>query len=253
MPTGNKSITLQNRLQQVAPSFSRDAHNIVGTKEWAFTKCHDEHFIKYNAEKAQESFFSSMSHEEKQEYLSKIPRAFADSQKLKNEQFIDNITAWIDGNGWQYIEGGEAHGSWINPHYPNQTFQGGGASLPVATCLPVANRVETVEFPLSPFEDDPHGIACHVIVNTAGSRKEIRPNKWTDLSSTRRGRKQKRTVEMYNRRYSRWEQYNEANQIKDVMRRNEAIAGLKMKFHNENVKREQKKMGYTDEQIAAAN
>lgn len=247
MTNGNKSITLQNRLQQTSRSFSRDTHNIVGTKEWAFTKRSDRNVIKYNAEKARESFFSSMSHDEKQNYLSKIPRAFADSQKLKNEKFIDNITAWIDGNGWQYIEGREAHGSWINPHYPNQTFQGGMASLPVT------NGVETIEFPLSSFEDDPHGIACHVNACNSGLRKEIRPNKWTDMAATRRGRKQKRTVEMYNRRYSRREQYNEANQIKDVMCRNEAIAGLKMNFHNEDVRREQKKMGYTDEQITAEN
>lgn len=246
MPNGNKSITLQSRLQKAARSLPQESHNIVGSKEWAYTQYRGNN-IKYNPKKARESFFSAMNNEEKQKYLSTIPKKFTNSQKFKNEQFIDNISAWIDGNGWQYIEGGENHGNWVNPHYPNQMFKGGVSSLPVT------NGMETVEYPISSFNDDPHGIACHIKISCAGSRKEVCPNKWTDILSTRRGKKQKRSADMHVRRYVRWQAYSEANEIKDVMHRNDAIAGLKMKFHKEDVERQQKKMGYTDEQIAAAN
>ena len=110
---------------------------------------------------------------------------------------------------------------------------------------------ETVEFPCSSFEEDPKGIALHVSANN--THVNILPNKWTNVDDTRRGRKIIRQNKMRSRRHSRWEQYNEADNIKDPIERREVIAGLKMKFQSEDIKKEQKAMGYTDEEIAMAN
>ena len=249
MPYGNKSQTLQTRLQKTTNQFEhREPHEIVGTNSWTRIKNQTQYINGYNAAKSQERFFDGMSHEEKLDFTkNKIPHKFLGDQFAKNTKLIDNINFWVDENGWHYIEGGEYNGMWVNPTYPNKLFRGDRRTMQISP-----STSETIEFPCSSFEEDPKGIALHVSVNNSGTGLEILPNKWTNMDDTRRGRKIVRQNKMRERRHSRWEQYNEAENIKDPIERREVIAGLKMKFQSEDIKREQKAMGYTDEEMAMA-
>ena len=247
MPYGNKSQNLQTRLQKTTNLFGhREPHEIVGTKSWARVKNQTQN-ISYNAVKSQERFFEGMSHEDKMSFIkNKIPHSFPSDQFIKNTKLIDNINYWVDEHGWHYVEGGEFDGMWVNPTYPNKLFRGDRRTMQISP-----TTSETVEFPCSSFEEDPKGIALHVSANN--THVNILPNKWTNVDDTRRGRKIIRQNKMRSRRHSRWEQYNEADNIKDPIERREVIAGLKMKFQSEDIKKEQKVMGYTDEEIAMAN
>ena len=180
------------------------------------------------------------------EYRNGVIIAVDNPKFTRNMKELDNINFWTDENGWQYIEGGEFSGKWVNPNYPNMLFDGATITLPISS-----TSSETSEFPVSSFEDDPKGIALRVTTNNTSI--VVRPNKWTHYDDTRCGRKHLRHAKMYARRYSRWQQFDDANKIKNSIERQEVIAGLKMKFHSEDIEKEQKKMGYTNEEIALAN
>jgi hypothetical protein len=238
---GNRSMTLQARMQQIALAPLREPQTIAGSKEWLCAKNHSY----YNKEKAQESFFSTFTHEEKVKHFNTLPKAFINVQKVENEKKINDILDWINECGWQYIEGGQHDGCWVHQSYPEQIFQGD------VVTLECTQGPSDIEFPVSTLEDDVHGIAYRCTSVNCGLKKEILSNKWHDHDSTRKGKLQKRNLTLFNRRFARWQSYEEAEQIKNPSQKQEALAELRMKYHQEDVLRQQNKMGYTDEQIAA--
>ena len=240
---GNRSMTLQARMQQIALAPPREACEIVGSKSWLYAKNRDSNY-KYNKDKAQESFFSTFSHQEKVKYLTSLPRAFANFQKAKNEKSINDIAEWVDECGWQYIEGGQHNGCWVHQRYPEQVFQGGVATL---ECR---QGPLDIEFPISDLENDIHGIAYHFASNNCGLKTTILSNKWHDYDSTRKGKRKKRCATLFNRRLTRWQMYDDTEQIKNPLDRQDALARLRMTFHHEDVSRQKQQMGYTGEEFA---
>jgi hypothetical protein len=234
--------SLQTKLQKITPFMRREPEEIVGSNAWIRVKTQST----YNASSEQKCFFDGMSHEDKMDYIKNIPCKFANPKYAKNMKELDNINFWTHDNGWQYIEGGEFNGKWVNPNYPNIIFNGKTITLPTSS-----TTSETSEFPVSSFEEDPKGIALRVTTNNTSM--VVLPNKWTRYDYTRCGRKHIRHTRMYERRHSRWEQFDDANKIKNIIERQEVIAGLKMQFQSEDIQKDQKKMGYTDEEIANAN
>jgi len=139
-------------------------------------------------------------------------------QLQKNEKLVDNINAWIDGNGWQYVEGVEHDGCWVNPAYPKRVFAG------EARAFQVSNGVmEMVEFPVSTHAKDPRGLACYIGLERFGLGASITPNKWLDYSTgTKRGRRDARYVSSHLIRRHRWEKYQELNELTGSARRSDA-------------------------------
>mgnify|MGYP006126484661 CR=1 FL=1 len=244
------NTTMPNRTsirQPPTTSMYSEPHEIVGSTEWVCVKNNADNTKHYNATDEQKHFFDAMSHENKMNYINNIPCKFTDPKFTKNMRKLDNINLCTDENGWQYIESGEFRDKWVNPNYPDMMFDGATITLPIS---PTSS--ETTTFPISSLEDDPKGIALHVTTNNT-LEVVVRPNKWTHHDDTCRGRKQRRYGKMRERRHSRWEQFDNASKIKNPIERQEVLAGLKMKFYSEDIKNEQKKMGYTDEEIALAN
>jgi len=242
MPRGNRKASLASRLADIQPRGIVSPSEIPGTKTWWFLRNEASSNVPYNAEDARENFFTNFSVEDLANYAQLIPRAFSMGKATQNENLIDNINRWVDSTGWQYIDGGEFNGSWVNPQYPNKIFSG------TSCCLPVSGgATETVEFPVASHEDDPRGLACHFEVSVAGIKSTIKPNKWTNYDSTRKGRLQARNNKKAAIRFKRWEAYEEANQIKDPMKRKNAIHTLKAQFRSENISKERAEMGYDDE------
>tara|TARA_R110002153_G_scaffold190135_1_gene342891 strand:- start:45 stop:782 length:738 start_codon:yes stop_codon:yes gene_type:complete len=233
--------------QPPTTSMYREPHEIIGSTAWVRVKNKTCRINNYNASSAQKHFFEGMSHENKMNYINNIPHKFGNIKFATNIQELDNINFWTDENGWQYIEGGEFSDKWVNPNYPNMMFNGAKITLSISPTIS-----ETTTFPVSSLEDDPKGIALRFARHDNKSIMVI-PNKWTHHDDTRRGRKQRRYGKMCARRYSRWEQFDNANKIKNPMERHDVLAGLKMKFYSEDVENEQQKMGYTNEEIALAN
>ncbi len=237
MPRGNRQVNLSSRLAAIPKRGIVPSREIPGSTEWL----HENKPVRLDSTDVSESFFENYSHEERQHYMKNcIPRSFGNSKHAANEALIDNINRWVDGNGWQYIEGGDYHGSWVNPRYPNKIFEGSSITLPTSYA------VETAEFPVASNEDDTLGLACHYEVTGAGSQLTISPNKWIHYDNTRRGRKQRRSNERKARRQRRGAAFADANKIQNPEKRADAIAGLRAEFHAEDVKREQIKMGIED-------
>ena len=237
MPRGNRKENLSTRLAKMPRRGLVPPEEIPGSLEWAQVR---QCFPKtYDHSAFAERFFEGWTNEEKTKYLQNcIPRTPADNNNPANESLIDNINRWVDGNGWQYIEGGEYDGSWVNPRYPNRIFQGTTVTLPIT-----GDVSETVEFPIASNDEDPIGLACHFEVSIGGTQTTIKPNKWTDYDSTRTGRKQCRSNMRKARCQKRAEAYAEANKINNPERRANAIAILKAEFHAQDVQRERAKMG----------
>ena len=150
MPRGNRKENLSTRLANCPKRGVVPESEIPGTSEWN----HRNKSIPINTDKMCESFFEGYSHEERQHYLKNcIPRTVKHGKFSANERLIDNINRWIDENGWQYIEGGEYDGSWVNPQYPNRIFQGNAITLPIT-----GGDYETAEFPVAGHEDDTIGL-----------------------------------------------------------------------------------------------
>jgi len=235
MPRGNRKENLSTRLANCPKRGVVPESEIPGTRKWNEQNV----TVAFNSDKMSESFFEGYSHEERQHYLKNcIPRTVKHGKYIANESLLDNINRWVDGNGWQYIEGGEYDGCWVNPQYPNRIFQGNAITLPIT-----GGDYETAEFPVASNEDDTMGLALHFEVYCAGSKMNILPNRWRNYDSTRRGRKQVRSNQRKARRQKRGEAYAEASKITNPIKREEAIADLKAKFHMEDVHRERMKMG----------
>ena len=161
-----------------------------------------------------------------------------------NESLIDDINRWVDGNGWQYIDGGEYDGSWVNPRYPNRIFTGTSRTLPIT-----GGVSETVVFPIASNDEDPIGLACHIEVSNAGTRCNILPNKWTNYDSTRKGRLWAKYAASAVRRLKRWEAYQAANKIKDPLKRQDTTYALKAQFLSEDMLKEHVEMGYDPDDL----
>ena len=239
MPRGNRKASLSNRLANIQPRGIIPPEEIPGSQTWLLKKNLESTRLKYDAKAAQESFFDSYSVEELAAYAKLIPHTISMGLESNNESLIDGINRWVDGNGWQYIDGGEYNGSWVNPRYPNRIFTGTSRTLPIRGGIS-----ETVEFPVATNEEDPIGLACHFEVSNAGMQSNILPNKWTNYDSTRKGRLQAKANASSVRRKKRWEEYQTAGKIKDPMKRQFAIQALKAKFLNKDIRQEQTEMGY---------
>ena len=239
MPRGNRKASLSNRLANIQPRGIIPPEEIPGSQTWLLKKFMESTRLKYDAKAAQESFFASYSFEELAAYAKLIPHTVPMGLESNNESLIDDINGWVDGSGWQYIDGGEYDGSWVNPRYPNRIFVGTSRTLPIR-----GGVSETVVFPISSNDEDPIGLACHFEVSNAGTRSNILPNKWTNYDSTRKGRLQARANASSIRRQKRWEEYQTADKIKDPMKRQFAIQVLKAKFLSKDIRKEQAEMGY---------
>jgi hypothetical protein len=244
MPRGNRKASLAVRLANIQPRGIVPPEEIPGSQTWILKKFLESTRLKYDAKAAQESFFDSYSVEEQAAYAQLIPHTISMGLESNNESLIDGINRWVDGNGWQYIDGGEYDGSWVNPCYPNRIFTGTSRTLPIR-----GGSSETVEFPVASNEEDPIGLACHFEVSDAGMKSNILPNKWTDYDSTRKGRLQARANASSIRRQKRWEEYQAAGKIKDPMKRQYAIEALKSKFLSKDIRKEQAEMGYDSDHV----
>jgi len=239
---GNRKSSLSARLANIQPRGIVPSEEIPGTQAWLCRRELDSLRVPYKAQEAQDSFFTNYSLEERAAYSKLIPCTTA--LKSNNETLIDNINSWVDGNGWQYIDGGEYDGSWVNPRYPNRIFDGTSCTLPIKGGIS-----ETVAFPVASNEEDPFGIACHFEVSIAGTRNSIFPNKWTNYDSTRKGRRWAKYAASAARRQSRWEKYQTVNQIKDPIKRLDATYALKAQFLEEDRLKKNAKMGYNSDDL----
>jgi len=233
---GNRKASLVDRLANLQPRGIVPSVKIPGTNDWVHVRDIGE---KYNAKKAQESFFANYSIAEIVDYRQLIPHTLPTGLKLKNEQLIDKINRWIDENDWNYIEGGEHDGSWVHASYPNRIFLGDSRTLPIR-----GEVSETVVFPVARNDEDPIGLACHLEVSGAGTRTNVIPNMWTHYDSTRKGRLQAKANARSIRRQKRWAEYQAAGKIKDQTKRNYAIQTLKAKFLSEDILKDNVAMGY---------
>jgi hypothetical protein len=244
MARGNRKASLATRIAEMVanlPTGPRPPEKIVGSAEWRNIK-NIQNPNSYNRKKAQESFFSTYSLEERKEYAKIIPSR-PTSSKRQNEVLIDTIHTWIDDNEWQYINGGEHHGSWVNPGYPNRLFSESSTTL-----LCSGNVSETAAFPVCAMEDDHLGLACHITCAMQGTKSTVKPNKWTSHDSTRTGRKQVRINSSLTRRTDRWQAFQEAEKIKDPVKRADAILDLKASFLSDNISREYQKIREEDQE-----
>jgi len=238
---GNRKASLAVRLANIQPRGIIPEEKMPGTYAWSKQRDAESCRGQYNAKIARESFFANRSVAEIAEYAYKIPKTNPIRQESKNESIIDNVNQWIDGNGWQYIDGGEYDGSWVNPQYPNRIFSGSSRTLPIR-----GGVSETVLFPIANNEEDTIGLACHFEVSMAGTKCSILPNKWTNYDSTRKGRLQAKNNASSARRQKRWDAFEEAYKIKDPVKRQEANLALKAQFLSEDILKERTEIGYDD-------
>jgi len=229
---GNNKTSLSDRLSRMESSQLPPADEIPGTKEWRILNELKSLKVKYNAKKSRENFFENSSVEDRRIYSKNIPRTFETNSN--NETLIDNINEWVDGNGWQYIDGGEHNGSWVNPQYPNRIFKG------VSSVIPTRDGSETIEFPIAAMDEDLLGLACHYKVQNIGTKCKILPNKWTNHDSTHSGRLQLRHNTSHIKRLKRYEAYEEAEKIKNPVSRENAILNLKAEFLSDDIIKERK-------------
>ena len=244
MARGNSKASLSTRISEMVsnlPTGPTSPEKIVGSAEW-YTLKNIQKPNSYNRKKAQESFFSTYSLEERKEYANILPNRLS-SSKRQNEVLIDTIHTWIDDNEWQYIEGGKHHGSWVNPSYPNRIFSENSTTL-----LCSGNVSETATFPVCALEDDPLGLACHITCSMQGTKSTVKPNKWMSHDSTRTGRKQVRINSSRTLRTNRWQAFQEAGKITDPTKRAVAIRDLKASFLSDNISREYQKIREEDQE-----
>ena len=129
---GNRKASLAIRLANIQPRGIVPPEEIPGSQTWILKKFMESTRLKYDAKAAQESFFASYS-VRRTSCICATNSTHTISMGLEsnNESLIDGINRWVDGNGWQYIDGGEYDGSWVNPRYPNRIFTGTSRTLPI--------------------------------------------------------------------------------------------------------------------------
>jgi hypothetical protein len=185
MPRRNNRTSLQSRLANIVQRGMIPVEEMPGSSEWIARRKIDHSRSAYDEKESRDRFFENMTVEDQKKFKNLLPRCSPDPRWKKNEKIIDNINDWIDSNQWQFIEGGEYDGCWVNSKYPNQIFQGTSCAYTISK-----DRQELVEFPISSLEKDILGLACHFKINYNDLNYSICPNKWTHFDFTRKGRRQ---------------------------------------------------------------
>ncbi len=183
----------------------RNPVNIVGTTEWAARR-NVESYLQTGRQSVpgptRNSIYGTTSRRRKK-------RGPSQDQILRNELLIDNILNFTYKNGWQQIEGGVHDKKWVNTrHYPEKIFN--------TSSIKEYSTGETHYFPVAGTENDPVGVAFNYHGLGNGQHFYIRPNKWNDLSQTRRGKRRAKYMEYVNRRLKKKAEFEEnAEKVKD--------------------------------------
>ena len=217
MTRGNRKESLNTRLAALTPRGIQPVDKIPGTNEFHRAKQN----YSYNEKVVQKRFFDSYTLDEEKAYALTIPTI--PNTNTVNENIIDDINRLLDENGWEYIDGGEYNGGWVNSKYEYKIFKG-------TTCtLPTRNGSETMEFPITSHEEDPLGLGFYYMVTNSGTKTSVLPNKWVKYDTTYRGRRQVRTSISGVERLRRYTEFQEAEKIKNPIDRREAIQLIKFK------------------------
>ena len=230
MPRRNNRESLESRLKKIIPRGKMHPEEIPGTFEWFALQKRNNVRSVYNEEVHRQGFFENMDTEEMHKFSKNLPHDLPLMIWKKNETLIDNINNWVDGNGWQYIDGGEFHGSWVNPRYPECIFQGAIKTYPVS-----GGVMENVEFPISSSDEDSQGLACHFETDSNTLQTYIVLNKWISYDTIRRGRRQSTYNKLCDKYRKRWEQFQEIEQIKNLEQRANARTILKSNMCQEDI------------------
>ena len=183
----------------------RNPVNIVGTTEWAARR-NVESYLQTGRQSVpgptRNSIYGTTSRRRKK-------RGPSQDQILRNELLIDNILNFTYKDGWQQIEGGVHDKKWVNTrHYPEKIFN--------TSSIKEYSTGETHYFPVAGTENDPVGVAFNYHGLGNGQHFYIRPNKWNDLSQTRRGKRRAKYMEYVNRRLKKKAEFEEnAEKVKD--------------------------------------
>ena len=183
----------------------RNPVNIVGTTEWAARR-NVESYLQTGRQSVpgptRNSIYGTTSRRRKK-------RGPSQDQILRNELLIDDILNFTYKNGWQQIEGGVHDKKWVNTrHYPEKIFN--------TSSIKEYSTGETHYFPVAGTENDPVGVAFNYHGLGNGQHFYIRPNKWNDLSQTRRGKRRAKYMEYVNRRLKKKAEFEEnAEKVKD--------------------------------------
>ena len=229
MPRRNNRESLESRLKKIIPRGKMHPEDIPGSFEWCLLQKQNS-VDSYNKEFHHQSFFENMDTDEIHKFSKNLPHCLPLPIWKQNEVLIDDISNWVDGNGWQYIDGGEFHGSWVNPRYPECIFQGATKTYPISSIV-----TETIDFPISSNEDDPQGLACHFETDHSTFKTRIVPNKWAYYDATRRGRRQSKYNKLHDNRLKRWKQFQEIDKIKNPEQRANARTILKSNMPQEDI------------------
>ncbi len=192
------SLTTSNLME-------RGSANIVGTNEWVARR-NLESYLQTGRQSVpgptRNSIYGTTSRRRKKRGPSK-------NQIVRNEQLIDNILNFTYKNGWQQIEGGVHDKRWVNTrHYPEKIFN--------TSSIKEYSTGETHYFPVAGTENDPAGVAFNYHGLGNGQHFYIRPNKWDDLTQTRRGKRRAKYMEYVKRRLKKKAEFEEhAGKVKD--------------------------------------
>jgi len=160
-----------------------------GAQEWVDQKNRDNPLIPIDTRVR----YDLLTPEEQDSWRKAV--AFAplpDPATRRNQVLLDNIIGFITACDWQYIEGGKHDGQWVNRRYPNKIFDSGR----------VYDRVDgSYEyFPVSSPGNDPEGIALRHETSGGGTWYTVKPNAWTAVEDTRRGRRSARASIRFDKR-----------------------------------------------------
>ncbi len=192
------SLTTSNLME-------RGSANIVGTNEWVARR-NLESYLQTGRQSVpgptRNSIYGTTSRRRKK-------RGPSENQIVRNEQLIDNILNFTYKNGWQQIEGGVHDKRWVNTrHYPEKIFN--------TSSIKEYSTGETHYFPVAGTENDPAGVAFNYHGLGNGQHFYIRPNKWDDLTQTRRGKRRAKYMEYVKRRLKKKAEFEEhAGKVKD--------------------------------------
>ncbi len=192
------SLTTSNLME-------RGSANIVGTNEWVARR-NLESYLQTGRQSVpgptRNSIYGTTSRRRKK-------RGPSENQIVRNEQLIDNILNFTYKNGWQQIEGGVHDRRWVNTrHYPEKIFN--------TSSIKEYSTGETHYFPVAGTENDPAGVAFNYHGLGNGQHFYIRPNKWDDLTQTRRGKRRAKYMEYVKRRLKKKAEFEEhAGKVKD--------------------------------------
>ena len=186
------SLTASNLME-------RDPVNIVGTNEWVARR-NLESYLETGKRSVsgptRNSIYGTTSRRRRKK------RGPSQDEILRNELLIDNILNFTYKNGWQQIEGGVHDKKWVNTrHYPEKIFN--------TSSIKEYSTGETHYFPVAGTENDPVGVAFDYHGLGNGQHFYIRPNKWDDMTQTRRGKRRAKYMEYVKRRLKKKAEFQE--------------------------------------------